>query len=86
MVIGKDWAKENGASRLYDEMIKSWLPVFEILTLCVVVDPIGISPKLTALVTKSYLGPSIVTLPELELTLKASPFWSDKTTSDIDIV
>ena len=65
-------------------MIKFSFPVFEMLTICVGVEPIGISPKLTVLVTRLYLGPRMVTLPLVELTPRDSPFKSERTTLSMD--
>ena len=52
IVTGELWLIENGVSNVCPDIIKSWLPVFETLTLWVGDDSMGISPKSTELVTK----------------------------------
>ena len=84
MVTGKVCAIEKGASIAYDVITKFSFPALVIVTLCVGEELIGISPKSTADVVKSYLGPKRVTLPLVEFTLTDSPFWSERTMSDIN--
>ena len=55
-----------------------------ILPLALDEELIGISPKFTSVVVRLYLGPRRVTLPLVALTLIDSPFWSERTISDIN--
>ena len=84
MLTGKVCAMEKGASIAYDVITKFSLPELVIVTLCVGEEAIGISPKFTPVVVRLYLGPRRVTLPLVALTLTDSPFWSERTISDID--
>ena len=84
MVTGKVCAIEKGASVAYDKITKSSLPELLTVTLWDGDESTGISPKSTADVVKSYLGPKRVTLPLVEFTLTDSPFWSERTILDID--
>ena len=84
MVTGKVCAIEKGASIAYDVITKFSFPALAIVTLCVGEELIGISPKFTPVVVRLYLGPRRVTLPLVALALIDSPFWSERTISDIN--